>query len=57
MDRWFTDCRLYPDNMIMHFVDIGKKPPLFDDAAKVAIELLKLGDEFDYGELYYNVFK
>jgi len=41
----------------MHFVDIGKHPPLFDDAAKVALELLQTPYEFDFGQLYYNVFR
>jgi len=49
--------RLYKENMLMHFVDIGKRPPVFDDAARVALELLQSPYEFDFGELYYNVFR
>jgi F-type H+-transporting ATPase subunit gamma len=49
--------RLYRDNMLMHFVDIGKRPPVFEDAAKVAQEILKCPFEFDVGEMYYNVFR
>lgn len=49
--------RLYKNDMLMHFADIGKRPPVFDDAAKVAIEILKSGYEFDFGELYFNVFR
>jgi len=49
--------RLYKENMLLHFVDIGKHPPLFSDAACVALELLRTPYEFDFGELYYNVFK
>ena len=41
----------------MHFVDIGKKVPVFGDAALVAIELLRTPYEFDFGQLYYNVFR
>jgi len=41
----------------MHFVEIGKHPPVFADAAKVALELLQTPYEFDFGELYYNVFR
>ena len=41
----------------MHFVDIGKRPPVFEDAAKVAQEILKSPYEFDFGQMYYNVFK
>jgi len=43
--------------MLMHFVDIGKRPPVFEDASRVALELLKTPYEFDFGELYYNVFR
>jgi len=43
--------------MLMHFVDIGKRPPVFDDAARVALELLQSPYEFDVGQLYYNVFR
>jgi len=50
-------CSLYKDNMLMHFVEIGKHPPLFEDAAKVALEILQTPYEFDFGELYYNVFR
>ena len=49
--------RLYKEHMLMHFVDIGKQPPVFDDAARVALELLQTPYEFDFGELYYNVFR
>jgi len=50
-------CRLFKDNMLMHFVDIGKRPPVFEDAARVALELLQSQYEFDFGQLYYNVFR
>jgi len=43
--------------MLMHFADIGKRPPTFDDASKVAIEILKSGYEYDVGQLFFNVFK
>jgi len=49
--------RLYKEQMLMHFVDIGKKVPVFGDAALVAIELLRTPYEFDFGQLYYNVFR
>jgi F-type H+-transporting ATPase subunit gamma len=49
--------RLYKDSMLMHFVDIGKRPPLFEDAGTVALEILKCPFEFDYGEMYYNIFR
>jgi len=49
--------RLYKDNMLMHFVEIGKHPPVFEDASRVALELLQSPYEFDFGQLYYNVFR
>jgi len=49
--------RLFKDKILMHLVDIGKKPPVFSDAAFVANHILKSGFEFDVGQLYYNNFK
>ena len=49
--------RLYGPDMLMHFMDIGKKPPLFADAANVALEVLKCGFEYDVGQLYHNIFR
>jgi F-type H+-transporting ATPase subunit gamma len=49
--------RLYGPDMLMHFVDIGKKPPLFADAANVALEVLKCSFEYDVGQLYHNIFR
>ena len=41
----------------MHLTEIGKKPPVFADAAFVATNILKSGFEYDVGQLYYNSFK
>jgi F-type H+-transporting ATPase subunit gamma len=49
--------RLYSKDMLMHFVEIGKRPPLFGDAAIVALEILKSGFQFDVGQLYHNIFR
>ncbi len=49
--------RLFKDNILMHFTDVGKVPPTFMDAARVANEILHSGYEFDFGEVYYNRFK
>jgi len=49
--------RLYRNDMLMHFVDIGKRPPLFEDAAIVAQEILKSGFQYDFGQLYHNIFR
>lgn len=47
--------RLHGDKIKMHFMDIGKKPPVYKDAAQVALAILE--QEYDFGELYYNQFK
>jgi len=49
--------RLYRKDILMHFVEIGKRPPVFEDAAIVAQEILKSGFQFDVGQLYHNVFR
>jgi len=49
--------RFFPNEMLMHFVDIGKKPPLFEDAGTVAQEILKTNFQFDIGQLYHNIFR
>jgi len=37
--------------------DIGRLPPQFGDASKVASAILNSGFEYDVGKLYYNQFK
>merc|ERR1711887_404693 len=37
--------------------EIGRMPPQFGDASKVANAILNCGFEFDQGKLYYNEFK
>ncbi|ELU03111.1 hypothetical protein CAPTEDRAFT_173744 [Capitella teleta] len=49
--------RIYPAEMLMHFVDIGKKVPVFGDASAIANEIINLDYEFDHAELYFNIFK
>merc|ERR1712038_1695222 len=44
--------RLFADKVICHFAEIGKKPPVFQDAAKIAQAIL--AQDYDFGELYYN---
>ncbi|XP_033746027.1 ATP synthase subunit gamma, mitochondrial-like [Pecten maximus] len=47
----------FAKNMLLSFNDIGKKPPLFQDAATVAQSILDSGFKFDVTTMYYNVFK
>jgi len=49
--------RVHSENILMHFTDIGKKPPTFSDAAVIANGILNLDYEFDHGEMYFNIFK
>lgn len=49
--------RLFKDRMLMHFTEIGRKPPTFGDAAKVADSILSSDFEYDCADLYYNKFK
>lgn len=49
--------RIFKDDILMHFADIGKKPPVFGDAATVANEILNSGYEFDHAQLYFNIFR
>jgi len=47
--------RMFSDNILMHFKEIGRKPPVFTDASEIAASILEL--EFDFGELYFNKFQ
>lgn len=49
--------RLFKDQMLLHFTNIGKQPPTFSDAAIIANEILKSGYEFDFAQMYYNTFR
>lgn len=49
--------RIYKDDILMHFTDIGKKPAYFGDAAIIANQILNLGYEYNHAEMYYNIFK
>ena len=47
--------RLFADKVICHFAEIGKKPPVFQDAAQIAQAIL--AQDYDFGELYFNRYK
>jgi len=49
--------RLFPKQIVSVGSDIGRLPPQFGDAAKIASQILNCGFEFDAGKLYYNEFK
>ena len=37
--------------------ELGRKPPMFEEASFIAEQILDSGYEFDSGELMYNKFK
>ena len=41
----------------MTFNDIGKRPPVFADAAVVADAIIESGHKYDVAKLFYNKFK
>ncbi|CAH1783312.1 unnamed protein product [Owenia fusiformis] len=49
--------RTLSKSMLMHFVDIGKKPPVFADASLIANNILQSDFEYDCAEMVYNRFK
>lgn len=49
--RWFKD------NILMVGTEIGRLPPQFGDASKVANAILTCGYEFDTGKMMYNKYK
>jgi len=49
--------RNFPKNILMVGSEIGRLPPQFGDASKIAIQILNSGFEYDVGRLFYNRFK
>merc|ERR1712226_588412 len=49
--------RFFPKNLIMVGSEIGRLPPTFNDAAKIANAIMTCGHEFDSGKLLYNYYK
>merc|ERR1712226_868534 len=49
--------RLFAKNIICVGSEIGRLPPQFGDASKIANAILNSGFEFDNGKLYYNKFR
>merc|ERR1712203_925855 len=49
--------RLFPKQILAVGSEIGRLPPQFGDASKIASAILNCGFEFDAGKLYYNEFK
>jgi F-type H+-transporting ATPase subunit gamma len=49
--------RIYGKYFLMHFNEIGKRPPTFSDASIVAQGILDSGFSFDKGIIIYNRFR
>merc|ERR1712241_1169588 len=49
--------RLFGKNILCVGSEIGRLPPQFGDASKIASAILNSGFEYDQGKIYYNVFK
>jgi len=49
--------RFFRNNMFMHFTEVGKKPPVFEEASFVAQNILSSGFEYDSAEIIYNQFR
>jgi len=49
--------RLFSKNIICVGSEIGRLPPQFGDAAKIASQILTCGFQFDLGKAYFNKFK
>lgn len=49
--------RFFRRNVLMHFAEIGKKPPVFAEASFIAQEILKSGFEYESAEIIFNRFR
>ncbi|KAF7396004.1 hypothetical protein HZH68_010054 [Vespula germanica] len=49
--------RLFAKNILFVASEVGRKPPTFNDAAKIAIEIMNSGYTFGSGRIVYNQFK
>jgi len=49
--------RFFPKQILMVGSEIGRLPPTFNDASKVANAILSSGYEFDTGKLLFNYYK
>ncbi|XP_057296402.1 ATP synthase subunit gamma, mitochondrial-like [Hydractinia symbiolongicarpus] len=49
--------RTHANDILFHFSELGRKPPLFEEASFIAENILESGYEFDVADLLYNKFK
>ena len=48
---------MFKENILAVGSEIGRLPPQFGDAAKIANAILNSGYEFDTGKMFYNKFR
>ena len=49
--------RFFRRNILMHFANIGKKPPIFAEASFIAQEILSAGYDYESAEIVFNKFR
>ncbi|XP_046824524.1 ATP synthase subunit gamma, mitochondrial [Vespa crabro] len=49
--------RLFAKNILFVASEVGRKPPTFTDASKIAVEIMNSGYTFGSGRIVYNQFK
>ena len=49
--------RFFKKNVLMHFSDIGKKPPVFAEASFIAQGILNSGFDYESAEIIFNKFR
>lgn len=49
--------RFFRRNIMMHFANIGKKPPIFAEASFIAQEILNAGYDYESAEIVFNKFR
>jgi len=48
--------RTHGDDILFHMTELGRKPPLFEEASFIAEQVLDSGYEFETGEMLFNKF-
>lgn len=49
--------RQFRSNILMHFTEIGRKPPVFSEANFIAEKILNSGFEYESAEIVFNRFR
>lgn len=49
--------RFFRGSIMMHFTNIGKKPPIFAEASFIAQEILNTGYDYESAEIVFNKFR